>query len=566
LSNRADINAFSAVLARRLQSIYGNLFSESHVNRITRMIQQLPPRIPLWDESDVLLISYGNSIYNKDEKPLVTLQRFLHAKLGSVFRCIHILPFFPSTSDDGFAVQNYDEVDPLLGNWHDIEKIGEEYDLMFDLVLNHVSSSHRWFSGFLKNEAPYRDYFIGKKEGADYIHVVRPRSSPLFTRVKTATGEKEVWTTFSADQADLNFANPDVLIEIVKVLLLYLSKGARIIRLDAIAFAWKEEGTTCLHHRNTHEIVKLLRDIADYVKPGVIILTETNVPNAENLSYFGTNDEARMIYQFTLPPLILYTLYNGSSASLTNWAQSIPETDNGKTFLNFTASHDGIGLRPLEGILPTEEVAQMIDCMQTFGGKVSMKSNPDGTESPYELNITWFSALCGTKKGRDTLSEQRFLASQAIMIAMRGIPAFYIHSLFGTENDFHAVEMTGMSRSINRHQWDEEELLQKLSGDNSTSRIFSAIQAMIRIRSSMPAFHPDARQRILHTGDPFFAVERDNRPAGQRVLCITNVTDTVQPLDLTQMTWNAGFFDTLGNKEITSGKVTFQPYQTRWIV
>ena len=282
-----------------------------------------------------------------------------------------------------------------------------------------------------------------------------------------------MWTTFSADQADLNFANPDVLIEMIRILLFYIGKGARIIRLDAIAFLWKEIGSSCLHHHKTHEIVKLLREIATYANPRVIILTETNVPNPDNWSYFGQDDEAHMVYQFTLPPLILYTLFSGNSQYLTNWAESIPPTGKNKTFLNFTASHDGIGVRPLEGILPYNEIQRLIDGIRNFGGLLSVKTNPDGSTGPYEMNITYYSAMAGTIHGVDDLGEKRFLASQFIMLAMQGIPAVYIQSLLGCENDYDGVKKSGMARSINRKKWNEADILNVLSANTAQARIFT---------------------------------------------------------------------------------------------
>lgn len=567
MKTHQDINEFSGKLARRLQSIYGAEFSEGHVNRIISLISALPGTGQLWNERDVILISYGNTIVRPDEKPLVTLRRFLLDKLGKKISCVHILPFFPSTSDDGFAVSDFYNVDPDIGSWHEIEALGREYGLMFDLVLNHVSSEHPWFKNFCAGRMPGRDYFVEKIPEADYHLVVRPRSSDLFTEFNIGNGKKAVWTTFSSDQVDLNFANPDVLIEMIRILLFYIEKGARIIRLDAIAFLWKEIGSSCLHHHKTHEIVKLIRELTSYANPRVIVLTETNVPNPDNWSYFGQDDEAHMVYQFTLPPLILYTLFSGNSEYLTKWAESIPATGGNKTFLNFTASHDGIGVRPLEGILPDKEIRKLIDGIRSFGGLLSVKTNPDGSTGPYEMNITYFSAMAGTMNGADNLAVKRFLTSQFIMLAMQGIPAVYIQSLLGCENDYEGVKNTGMARSINRRRWNEEDILTVLSEEIAQQQIFTEFSRVIAIRQNTAAFHPDYPQKVLNLGESFFGFIRLNPATGERVYCISNITALSQIVYPEATNIPHKGYDLLQEQPYgEKDEINFDAYQTRWLV
>jgi len=567
MTTHQDINDFSGMLARRLQSIYSSGFSEGHVNHIISLINAAPDAGFLWNERDVILITYGNTIVTPDEKPLITLHRFLKDKMEKKISCVHILPFFPSTSDDGFAVSDFNIVDPGLGSWDDIEEIGRDYSLMFDLVLNHVSSSHPWFLNFCSGKIPGKDYFIEKIPDTDYHLVVRPRSTDLFTEYSTSSGKKDVWTTFSADQADLNFANPDVLIEMIRILLFYISKGARIIRLDAIAFLWKEIGNSCLHHHKTHEIVKLLREIATYANPRIIILTETNVPNPDNWSYFGQDDEAHMVYQFTLPPLILYTLFSGNSQFLTNWAESIPTTGKNKTFLNFTASHDGIGVRPLEGILPYSEIQRLIGGIRNFGGLLSVKTNPDGSTGPYEMNITYFSAMAGTVNGIDDLGEKRFLASQLIMLAMQGIPAIYIQSLLGCENDYDGVKKNGMARSINRKKWNQRDIIKILSSDTVQARIFKEFTRVIEIRQNTAAFHPDCPQQVLCLGNSFFGFFRLSPANGEKVYCISNITALSQNLNTGAAAIPHNSYDLLeGRSYSEKNEIYFDAYQTRWLV
>jgi sucrose phosphorylase len=358
-----NMDEFAGKLARRLQIIYKSEFSEGIVNRILAITNKHFPERPFWNEKDIVLITYGNSIQGRGEKPLRTLRRFVNDRLSGAISCIHILPFFPFTSDDGFAVSDFMDVNPSLGNWEDLLAFTTDIDLMADLVINHVSSEHLWFKNYLQNQSPGKDYFIEWQSEADYGLIVRPRNTPLFTSVETVNGPRNVWTTFSADQIDLNFSNPEVLLEMIRTMVFYITKGIRIIRLDAIAFLWKKTGTSSLHLPETHEIVKLLREIATFICPGTLILTETNVPKKENWSYFGENDEAHMVYQFSLPPLLLHALFSGDAKYLTNWADEIPAVGINQTFLNYTASHDGIGIKPLEGLLPAKEIDRLIESM-----------------------------------------------------------------------------------------------------------------------------------------------------------------------------------------------------------
>ncbi|WP_455198606.1 sugar phosphorylase, partial [Kaarinaea lacus] len=420
-----------------------------------------------WNEQDLLLISYGDSILVENEMPLQALYRFLTSYLPDTFNTIHILPFFPYSSDDGFSVIDYRKVNPDLGDWKDIRRIASSFQLMIDLVINHVSRESLWFYDFVANIPPANNYFIELQPDTDTSLVTRPRNSPLLATVNTHHGTKYVWATFSEDQIDLNFSNPDVLLEIIDVLLLYISNGAKIIRLDAIAYLWKRIGTNCIHLEETHCIIKLFRVILNHLFPDCILLTETNVPHEENMSYLGNGDEAHMIYQFALPPLILHALNRGTARYLTNWATLLPDLEKDCTYLNFTASHDGIGLRSVETILPNHEIEGLIESMHRFGGFVSMKANPDGKDSPYEINISYFDALQGTRRGPDQWQINRFICSQAIMLSLQGIPAFYIHSLLATPNDIHGVELSGRTRSINRRKWQYDELKLLLESQNT---------------------------------------------------------------------------------------------------
>ncbi|WP_434986211.1 sugar phosphorylase [Vreelandella zhaodongensis] len=532
---------------------------------------------PMWSEKDQWVISYGDSIVADDAPPLAVLNAFLMHYLGERISGVHVLPFFPWSSDDGFSVIHYREVNPELGDWEHIRELANHYDLMADLVLNHVSRESLWFVDYLTGSLPGRDYFIEVDPETDVSQVTRPRSSPLLVPISTRRGTRHVWATFSEDQIDLNFENPDVLLEFVGILLFYLQQGMRIIRLDAVAFLWKRLGTSCIHLPETHTVVRLLRAIVDEVSPGTLIITETNVPHAENISYFGLEriakgppDEAHMVYQFALPPLLLHTLTRGEATTLQTWLSSLPVLPKHCTYLNFTASHDGIGVRPLEGLLPDHERDVLLELMHRFGGFVSMRSNPDGSDTPYEINITWFEAMRGTRKGPDPWQIARFLCSQAIMLTLQGIPALYIHTLTGTLNDVEGVERSGRLRSINRRRWQRDELALLLESPSTpTHDVFHALSRLLDLRRTEPCFHPNAPQHALPTPPELLAIERGPLSNGRRLLALFNVTDTLLPLSnvgdaveqvLSQHDWHA-----LAPQNAEQ-ETALPPYAVRWMV
>ena len=524
----------------------------------------------LWSENDVLLITYGNSIREQGKHPLHTLQDFLHTYLKDVVSAVHILPFFPYSSDDGFAVIDYLRVDPELGDWPDVQAIAEDFKLMVDLVINHASSQSHWFKNFQYGKDPGRDYFFQAEPHFDTSMVVRPRTSALLRAVETADGIKHVWCTFSHDQVDWDFTNPEVLLEFLRIIGRYFDAGAQWVRLDAVAFLWKQLGTSCIHLPQTHEVVKLLRLLLEYKNPHSVLITETNVPNNENLTYFGNVNEAHMIYNFSLPPLVLHALMSADSKYLKNWAMSMPPAPMGCTYLNFTASHDGIGLRPAEGLLPQTEIDALVNIMQTFGGRVTSRTGDDGVEKPYEINISLFDAMKGCFDGTDQWQVQRFLCSQTIMLSLEGIPGFYIHSLFGTPNDLDKLEATQHNRSINRKNWNQSELLQLITDANSAHyQIFNELCRLIRLRRQQPAFHPNATQYTLHLNPQVFAFWRQSLQRDQSIFCLHNLSALPQPISLVDINligldkWR----DLISGRAVEDiyGEWVLEPYQCIWL-
>lgn len=483
---------------------------------------------------DVMLITYGNTLERPGERPLLTLRNFLRERLDGVVNAVHVLPFFPFSSDDGFAVIDFYSVDPALGDWSDITTLSGEVALMTDLVINHVSRESLWFMDFVNDSEPGRDFFLALTPDTDVSRVVRPRNTPLLVPIHTYRGLRHVWATFSEDQIDLDFSKPRVLAEMVRVFCNYLRAGARLIRLDAIAYLWKELGTPCIHHPNTHAVVRILRLVSELMcDPGsdpVVLITETNVPHSENVSYFGNGDEAHMVYQFSLAPLVLHALTRGSSRYLMQWGATLDPPPAGCAFLNFTASHDGIGLRPAEGLVPEQDIDVLVELMHAFGGFVSMRLLADGSQRPYEINIALFDALRGTFAGDDDWQVQRFLCSQVLAMSLQGVPAIYIHSLLATGNHIEGVERSGRTRSINRRQWQLEELEALLSDPATTSaQVFSALTSLLRLRRGEAAFAPTAAQVFVPIGDDWVTFIRGE--GAKAVAVVINVTAEVCTLD-----------------------------------
>lgn len=538
--------------------------------RLGAEVQAPEPYVNHWSERDALLITYGDSLLGLGEKPLHTLKRFLDAHANDVLSGVHILPFYPWTSDDGFAVLDYSSVNEALGNWQDIRAIAGDYDLMADLVINHCSSRSAWFENFLRDEEPGRDYFFTASPEVDLSTVVRPRTSPLLRPVETVRGTRHVWCTFSHDQVDLDFRNPEVLRQFVAILRLYLDQGVRIIRLDAIAFLWKIPGTSCLNLPQTHEVVRLLRTLVEHARPDALLITETNIPNRENLSYFGNANEAHCVYNFSLPPLLINTLLTGDCTYLRQWLMSMPPAQNGTTYFNFIASHDGIGLRPAEGLLSDEELAALIGTLQRFGGRVSWRALEGGEQRPYEVNIALYDALQGTVSGSDSLGLQRFVCAHAIMFALEGIPGVYIHSLLGTRNDYQRLEHSGHNRAINRHQWQWPALEAELADpDSPHHQVLVQLQALLRIRGRQPAFHPNATQFTLQLGSAMLGFWRQSQDRRQSIFCVSNVSNQACELNLRDL----NLIDTDSWRDLITGEqfagvdhtLTLQPYQSVWL-
>lgn len=551
-----------AILTDFLKTAYPDdlEFLDKEIKILLRKYQKLiKPESPVLSHKDSILITYADAVYEEGEMPLTTLKHFFDTFLKGYVSAIHLLPCFPFTSDDGFSVVDYYQINPEYGDWDAITTLHKSADIMFDAVVNHTSKSSEWFKKFQENIHPYNDYFIEADPQEDFSKVVRPRALPLLHSYKKQGQEVFLWTTFSEDQLDLNFKNPYVFLQVLDILLFYISKGGRYIRLDAIAFLWKANNTSCIHLPETHNIIKAYRYIIESIAPHAVIVTETNVPHSENISYFGNGeDEAHMVYNFTLPPLLAYSVHKQDIRVFVKWAQAL-EFDNKPTcFFNFTASHDGIGVRPLQGIIPDEEIAFLAQKSKDHGGFVSFKTNEDGTKSPYELNCNYFELLSHPSESEDRRIK-KFMLTQAIMLTMPGVPGIYYHSILGSLNFIEGVKSSGINRRINREKLEYKKLMSALEDKGSLRfKVYQSYIELLAIRKEQPVFNPYGKATFSIV-DEVLQISREYE--GEKLVALFNVKQT--PINVNIDCKIA--YDLLTGKELNEAKITINPWGYKWI-
>ncbi len=521
--------------------------------------KNIRPRKGQWDQDDVFLITYGDQFYEDGETKLTTFNKMYQQFFSDTFPIVHFLPFFPYSSDDGFSVIDYEQVNPEIGDWADVQVMNRNARLMFDFVCNHMSAKSNWFQGYLNNRTSYKDFFIESDPSIDLSMVTRPRTSPLLSEFVDLDGKiRNIWTTFSDDQVDLNFANPKVLLRMVDVLLFYVDQGADFIRLDAVGFLWKKAGTSSIHLPETHKIIQLFRSIVEEVAPGTILITETNVPHQDNISYFGDGtNEAQMVYQFPLPPLVLHAIRTGNTSYLQKWANEIYLPTEEVSFFNFLASHDGIGLNPIRGIIDEAEILDLVASIEKEGALVNYKQNPDGSFSPYEINTTYIDAL-SNQSDEDELRLKRFMVAHSILLTIIGIPAVYVQSILGGRNYYEGVEKTGANRTINRQKYKASEICDSLLKSGSfRNQVYRELQELIQLRRSEEAFHPNCAMRVLGTNHATFGIVRD-----EKVYVLHNMSDQAQTISL-----DAGTYINLLTKNecVIQKEVILEPYQFVWL-
>jgi len=560
----------------KLEDIYKIFLSKKDIeyfeNEIVQIIKNFNKKNPKKkkniSEKTTLVICYGNSVYSEKKKSIKIFQSFFQKKLKNYFNTIHFLPFYPSSSDSGFAVKDHYKIENKLGNWSDIKKISKSNDIMADMVINHSSARGLWFRNFLKNRKPGKDYFLTVDSKFDISKVIRPRDHKLLKGINIFNKKEYLWRTFSADQIDLDFKNPSVLLRFIKIMIYLIQNGVTVLRLDAIAYLWKESGTKCINLKKTHEIIKLLRIIINLLNVQTIIITETNLPEKENISYFGKNkDEANWIYNFTLPPLLIHALLFENSSFINKWSKKLPLTKLGNNYLNFIASHDGIGMRPIEGILNFKTTKNFLKRLKKNGSKFSYRKIRNKSKKVYEANITVFNALQKSdfdKTGKFFL--ERYLSAHSIMISFDGIPALYFNSLFGKSNDEAKYIITGNNRDVNRYRWNENNLLKRLKDNKSKQFIFyKNITNLLNIRRKHKAFHPNAFRATIDLGSKVFCLKRISIDKKQTIICITNISSETQNPKLNK---KYHMWKNLINPQIKfkdKDYLSLKPFETMWL-
>jgi len=566
----SDIHYESHTINERLEILYSPEDAQKAYEGVKKLIQKYKKRIVSKEyhltQKDTILITYGDQLQCVNESPLQTLKNFLDNHLKGVINSVHILPFYPYSSDDGFSVINYSEVDPKLGSWREIEEISTHYRLMVDGVINHVSQYSPWFKAYLAGDEKYKNFFLDIDPLADLSNVVRPRATPLLSEFLDDEDRiHNIWTTFSKDQVDLNYSNYRVLLAVLDALFYYVEKGSTLIRMDAIAFIWKELGTPCVHLPQTHELIQLMREVLHEVAPEVIIITETNVPHDENISYFGSGeDEAQMVYNFALPPLLAHSVLQADTTKLTQWAQTLTLPSDKVCFFNFTASHDGCGLRPVSGLLSDNEIENLVKTTESHGGLVSYRDTPEG-EKPYEINCSYIDILTNPSAPWQERIK-RMLLTQAVVLAMPGVPGIYFHSLVGSRNYFEGVKLTGIKRSINREKFNYNYLVEKLTQDaNFEKSIFSAYKRLISIRTHEAAFNPFGRFEFLDLDKRVMAILRYSLDEKEFILAINNFANATISIELPKDI-GCPLADLLSETKIEKAtKIELKPYQVLWL-
>ena len=560
----------------KLRNIYSLLFSKIEINKYSKEITQIIKKFnkknkkknKLISEKTSIVICYGDSVFNSKQKYLIkSFQNFYQKKLKNYFNTVHFLPFYPSSSDSGFAVKDHYKIDSRIGKWLDISTFAKKNDVMADIVINHSSARGLWFRNFLREKKPGKDYFLTVNPKFNASKVIRPRDHKLLKKINIFKRTEYLWRTFSPDQLDLNFKNPAVLLRFIKIMINLVNHGVTIFRLDAIAYLWKESGTKCINLKQTHEIIKLFRLICSFLNVKTILVTETNLPEKENLSYFGKKDEANWIYNFSLSPLLIHAFLFENSTYLCRWSKQLPSTKLGNNYLNFIASHDGIGMRPAEGILNKKSTRDLLIRLKKNGSKFSYRKIKGKSKKVYEANITVFNALKKSnidKEGKFYF--ERYISAHAIMISFEGVPAIYFNSLFGTSNDEAKYIITGNNRDVNRYRWNQKHILNHLKNSKSKQSIFyKSLTNLLSIRTKQKAFHPNASRTTLNMGSKIFCFQRKSIDKKQSIICLTNLSSKAQyvPLNKKFRSWK-----NLINQKLyilPNKKLKLEPFQTIWL-
>ena len=460
---------------------------------------------------------------------------------------------------------SHERLEPRLGSWEHLGALAHGRTLMADLVLNHVSAAHPWVQQFRNHQQPGVDCVLAPDPDAGWDQVVRPRSSALFTPLQTDTGIRSVWTTFGPDQVDVDWSSDAVLQGFIDLLVRMTRHGVSWLRLDAVGYVWKEPGSRCIHHPRAHLLVKVLRSVLETLQPQGVVVTETNVPEEENLSYLRPGDEAHIAYNCPLPPLLLDAILRERADLLNAWLLRWPQLPALTTLLNFSASHDGIGLRPLEGQMDENRLEQLLEACERRGGLISHRRLSDGTERPYEINISWWSAMADGGRDPSLLQRQRFRLSQLLVMALPGVPAFYLPTVLASSNDEASFRQSGHRRDLNRERFNAEAIERTLRNpDSDASFCLSMLDNAMAIRSTLRAFHPQASFSCLPTNAPDRVLIKRGEGADS-LWAVHNFSAQRIDLNLRTLANESRWCDRLQGSAVMPNQLTLAPFAVHWL-
>lgn len=544
-------------------------------------------------EDDATLICYANSVASRNGiSPLGALKKFYdNHDLKKAFSSTHLLPFFPWDTDRGFSVKDYYEVAEENGTWDDIEELSKSTELMFDFVANHASIRNpivqkAILAAVLPKDHPkydevkkFKDFvFVYTEENKptddELSALSRPRAYPALTpfivfekdgelladlenkdHVHVKRGEIDligtgyVWTTFSRGkredgtektrQVDLNFLNPLVLVESLKILMFYAEKKARFIRLDAIGYIWKQIGRPSIHEDQCHLLLEVIKDFLSLVTPEVVTVAEVNEAQEMFFRYLGKGDheQADLVYQFTHFPLAVYGLHTGDASYYKEWLKTIGHVE-GRQFVTILGSHDGLGLKPVRGILPESEIERFGDILvDEYKAMPNYAYLPGGKRIVYEACGTPWDLINKSDLDLDT-AIKRYKLVVAMGLTVRGIPGIYINGLLGANNYF-PEEGLDENRTVNREIFSYNALTETLNDKSSQeSRVFEMVKELLAIRRRESAFSLNAKAIIIpeYHNQSIVAAELFSADNMERILCCYNVSSEPQRLTIPKLT------------------------------
>ncbi len=426
-------------------------------------------------KNGVMLITYANSL----GRNISELEHILGRYFKDAVAGVHILPFYPSSSDRGFSPLRYDIVDPEYGDWNDIDRLSEKYFLMYDFMINHLSRQSLPFQDFIagKDKSPYAGMFIrynefwpGGEPTAENIGKIyrrKPRAPYIEVTFNDGTREK-IWCTFGDDQMDLNIHN-DVTWQYIKDNLQVLAgHGAALVRLDAFAYTPKKVGGTCFFEEP--EIWEMLNRVEKILSPyQVEILPEMHEHYTLQMKLA---EKGYWVYDFALPMLLLHALHTGEAASLVHWLRICPR----KQFTTLD-THDGIGVIDVRGLLTDEQIEMTKGLLFEKGANIKRIYNTADYKNLdiYQVNCTYYSALGN--------NDDAYTIARAVQMFAPGIPQVYYVGMLAGKNDIELVESTRNGRDINRHSYTAEEIAWEVERP-----VVQKIIKLMRFRNEFPAF------------------------------------------------------------------------------